>query len=107
PMVGLVEESESAARAAPGTLPPLPAEEIDLTCLPARPPEELNRHTPEPPLADGPGVIRPVSREVPAAPEEGPELPPPPATLPMLHDAPPPAKLPMLSDEARAAAGDY
>jgi hypothetical protein len=107
-VAGMAEESDAGATAAPGALPPLPAEEIDLTCLPMKMPEELYHHTSEPPLAVTPGEVRTVSFEGPVAATEGPELPPAP-TMPHLTDdtPPPPARLPMAVDDAEPMAANY
>jgi hypothetical protein len=109
PMIGFAEESEFVDRAAPGKLPTLPAEEIDLTCLQQKPPEEAKRQTSEPPLADGPDVLRAIEyRPDPdvvaehALPAE-PELPPP-ARIPYLTDDTLPAVLPMPEGEDSANA---
>lgn len=95
PMIGFYEESDIVDRSVPGTLPTLPAEEIDLTCLPPKPPEEANRQTSEPPLADGPEVVRAIEYR-PDPDVAGPELPPAPPRISYLtDDDPPPAVLPM------------
>src|SRR5207247_61868 len=80
-----------------------PTEEIDLTCLPLLP-FDFGPQSTEPPLADhsaAGGRLRPVSYEQPADATDGPVLPPPPATLPLLKDDAdaPPAKLPKIDDD--------
>jgi hypothetical protein len=120
PIIDFSEESEFVDRGIPGKLPTLPAEEIDLTCLPPRPPEEANRQTAEPPLADGPEIVRaieyrpdpdPNQQPFPTDPKHpftmlepvlrrSPELPPPPSSIPYLcDDTPPPAALPVSEGE--------
>jgi len=98
-MIGFAEESEFVDRAIPGKLPTLPAEEIDLTCMPQRAPEEINRQTSEPPLADGPEVVR-AARTIP----EGVEYWPDPGSTPVLvsggfFEPPPPLRIPYLIDD--------
>jgi hypothetical protein len=107
PMIGFVEESEFVDRGVPGKLPTLPAEEIDLTCLQQNPPAEINRQTTEPPLADGPEVLRAIEyRPDPDLVDTGvSELPPPPPRIPYLtDDYPPPAIPPMPAGDDAANA---
>src|SRR5262245_56587867 len=106
--VGVAEASDAVAHAAPNLLPPLPAEEFALTCLPVRMPDDRYRHTVEPPLAGAPGAVRTVGFEMPA-PAEGPEVPPVPTVIPFLtdDDAPAPAKLPMMEDDVAAPLANY
>jgi hypothetical protein len=111
PIIDFSEESEFVDRGIPGKLPTLPAEEIDLTCLPQKPPEEINRQTAEPPLADGPDVLRAIEYRPDPDPNQpfvtlgpvfkrSPELPPPPSSIPYLcDDTSPPAVLPMPEGE--------
>jgi len=107
PTIDFAEESEFVDRVIPGRLPSLPAEEIDLTCLQQKLPEEINRQTSEPPLADGPEVVRAIEYRpdadvgVPA----GVELPAPPR-IPYLTDdaSQPPATLPMPEGDEAANA---
>jgi len=116
PIMDFAEESEFVDRGVPGKLPTLPAEDIDLTCLPQRPPEEINRQTAEPPLADGPDVLRAIeyrpdpdlnqpSTILEPVFKRSPELQPPPSSIPHLtDDAPPPDILPMPDGEDAANA---
>jgi hypothetical protein len=99
----MAEECEEAVAADHDAGPSLPpAEVIDLTCVPLTRPGD-DRHTAEPPLAEG-DAVRPVHFERPAVSEDGSQPPPMPLTMPYLtDDAEPPAKLPMLIESGEEA----
>jgi hypothetical protein len=116
PIFDFAEESEFVDRGIPGKLPTLPAEEIDLTCLPQKPPEEINRQTAEPPLADGPEVVRAsqylpdgtINVETGIARTEVPEMPVPPRIPYLTDDDPPaPANLPITVSDGEDSVNAY